>query len=794
MKHWNYKTGDPVHRSLTFLVLRFAVFLLMAWTIFASVESGSFLPLWLALGYFALSEILLVVRAGRWIQQGVAIGIYFLDVFAVTSLIQMKGLSIQWYLTIPVLMLGATLCYNRRWAWLPVALIPSVLVLYEMFYTTAVSREWIWQLIGMVFLFFVFGGVVYLLVREMDRMLSLYQGQRRLVQCLPGISPAATIRDCMQKILEKDPPLDIYFFSILLFDEDGNLRGLERDHVGKVGEVLLGQQRIPSSLRSIQTLEVFQPDIRKEKNEKAFFEARKLSSLLGSRIRIGEMDGMVLFGRKGRNAFSAGEREIFSTYAEIMTGWMRQSHAFEKEGNKDQEPDEHPVEKAVQVLETAVGKEGEAAASERLQVLEKENRQLKEALDEQLRTATLELNKTVLSLMAREAETDQKVFERLASLDLSQAISMLFDLDLVLDLIVEMICEKISVKTVSIMLLREDKGDLVVKAHRGLQDDIAQNTRLMVGEAIAGYVAQKGEPLLIEDIEKDPRFVPFRRDRYRSGTLLSVPVLHEGKVLGVINLSDPVREGPFTDRDLEILMALSRQAAIAIVSQRLYRDFENGQWIREFYEEGLSQRLSEKVFQKSPVLEKVEGEYRVTVLSVHLHENEILRHNPDSAARIRSIEQYLQEIREVIARHRGDVAGEAGIGIMGVFGLPFPDHGDPWRAVLAAADLLKVFSRFSQDMSPENVRGIGVSVGVATGELLIREKKGSVPYAVFGQTWERALTLMQAGSPGQILVDEETFEKISSRVHSLRLVLSYGIHKKLTAYGIKGLKRPVPGE
>jgi adenylate cyclase len=352
----------------------------------------------------------------------------------------------------------------------------------------------------------------------------------------------------------------------------------------------------------------------------------------------------------------------------------------------------------------------------------------------------------------------------------------------------ERICAKLSVRTASIMLVREDKGDLVIHAYRGMDDALARKVRLMIGEAIAGYVAEKGEPLLIEDIDKDPRFVPFHRERYRSGTLLSVPILHEKSVFGVINLSDPVREGPFEDRDLEVLQALSRQAALAIVNHRLYQEFENGQWIKEYYEEGLAQKLSEKVFKESQVLDEIEGKYRASILSVRLHENDISRTDGDVKERIRRIEETLQSVREIVVRYQGSVAGDTGSGLVGIFGLPFPDEKAPWRAVLAAVNLLKTFVRLAQDSS-SNKSGFGISVGVASGELLFREKKGGAPFAVFGEAWERAVTLMQAGSPGQILVDEETFDRISSGVNGLRLTLPYGIHKQLTVYGIKGLKR-----
>ena len=60
--------------------------------------------------------------------------------------------------------------------------------------------------------------------------------------------------------------------------------------------------------------------------------------------------------------------------------------------------------------------------------------------------------------------------------------------------------------------------------------------------------------------------------------------------------------------------------------------------------------------------------------------------------------------------------------------------------------------------------------------------------------WGLAFFAALGGNGGEYELLFSGSDSISSRVHSLRLVLSYGIHKKLTAYGIKGLKRQLPGE
>src|SRR6266849_10354051 len=58
----------------------------------------------------------------------------------------------------------------------------------------------------------------------------------------------------------------------------------------------------------------------------------------------------------------------------------------------------------------------------------------------------------------------------------------------------------------SIMLLNQEKLTLRVAASRGLPDDLQNQTEIRVGEGIAGKVAQMGEPVIVDDIESDPRF------------------------------------------------------------------------------------------------------------------------------------------------------------------------------------------------------------------------------------------------------------------------------------------------
>ncbi|MDX9856171.1 MAG: GAF domain-containing protein [candidate division Zixibacteria bacterium] len=141
----------------------------------------------------------------------------------------------------------------------------------------------------------------------------------------------------------------------------------------------------------------------------------------------------------------------------------------------------------------------------------------------------------------------------------------------------------------SIMLV-DDRGEyLTIEAATGLDEDIIRSTRLPIGASIAGYVAKTGEPLIIENIEHDERFARMNRERYSSGSLLSVPLIIKNNVLGVINMANRHRGDSFDKNDLRLLTTFASQAAVAVDDAR---QFENSrrrlveyQILHEFYQE-----------------------------------------------------------------------------------------------------------------------------------------------------------------------------------------------------------------
>ncbi len=170
----------------------------------------------------------------------------------------------------------------------------------------------------------------------------------------------------------------------------------------------------------------------------------------------------------------------------------------------------------------------------------------------------------LMELQERNLELKKKVEELDALYKAGMSLSTTESLNELLHRIVSLATQVIEAQSGSIMLIQLPENVLTIEATTGLDTDIIKHTRLELGSSIAGYVALKGEPLMVEDIEKDPRFSHFSRKHYATRSLLCVPLKVKDKILGVINLSDKRTGNPFTDDDLRLLTTFASQAAIAI--------------------------------------------------------------------------------------------------------------------------------------------------------------------------------------------------------------------------------------
>ena len=164
-------------------------------------------------------------------------------------------------------------------------------------------------------------------------------------------------------------------------------------------------------------------------------------------------------------------------------------------------------------------------------------------------------------------------------INVGKTLTSTLEVDKVLDIIMENVQKLVPSETWSLLLFDEERNDLYFALTKGKQPEGLQGTRLNLGEGVAGWVAGKGKPLAIKDVLNDRRFSAYFKNKTRGfipRCVLCVPVINNKKIIGVLEIMNKKGGGKsFTTRDIELLLTLVDQAAIAIERSNLYQKMAN---------------------------------------------------------------------------------------------------------------------------------------------------------------------------------------------------------------------------
>jgi GAF domain-containing protein/DNA-binding NarL/FixJ family response regulator len=162
--------------------------------------------------------------------------------------------------------------------------------------------------------------------------------------------------------------------------------------------------------------------------------------------------------------------------------------------------------------------------------------------------------------------------------EIAQTVTSSLDLDRVIRSVMKGINRILRVETGSLLLIDEEANELVFKIT--LQGDTEKLApyRLKMGQGIAGWVAQRGEPLLVPDVQLDRRHYGAIDESvgFTSRSIMCVPLMVKEKVIGVIEVinklggTSPDSETQFSENDLEFLSSMAAPVAIAIENARLH--------------------------------------------------------------------------------------------------------------------------------------------------------------------------------------------------------------------------------
>jgi GAF domain-containing protein/DNA-binding response OmpR family regulator len=170
-------------------------------------------------------------------------------------------------------------------------------------------------------------------------------------------------------------------------------------------------------------------------------------------------------------------------------------------------------------------------------------------------------------------ETQRRAREMAALAEIGREISLTLDLTMVLERIAGRAQELLQAQDVVLRLLEPD-GRLPVVVALGRFAESQRAVELRLGQGITGATALKGEAEIVNDLQKDPRFERLPGvERDPDEAAIFVPLLVRDAIIGVMTVWRNKRQGgPFTQADLEFIVGLGQQAAIAIQNARLFSE------------------------------------------------------------------------------------------------------------------------------------------------------------------------------------------------------------------------------
>ena len=178
------------------------------------------------------------------------------------------------------------------------------------------------------------------------------------------------------------------------------------------------------------------------------------------------------------------------------------------------------------------------------------------------------------SLLIEERVLSAALSNRLSEIsslsEVGKAINTTLNLTDVLNLILTSSLELLGGNEGSIMLLEDDKKHLKVVSYHGPRTEVVLKGRGKVGTGVAGTVAQRREPMLIQGnrLEKDVQGSAGPTRGIRSA--MSVPLVRNDELLGVLNLNETQGDRMFTEQDLNSLGVFAEHAAIAIGNASIF--------------------------------------------------------------------------------------------------------------------------------------------------------------------------------------------------------------------------------
>src|SRR6202171_4546507 len=266
-----------------------------------------------------------------------------------------------------------------------------------------------------------------------------------------------------------------------------------------------------------------------------------------------------------------------------------------------------------------------------------------------------------------------------------------------------------------IVLVDPTTGIMSVPMSGGQADP--EGARLFLGsKTVIEHVVRTGQAVVTTDATVDDRFKGRQSVILQNlRSIIAVPLVTKGKVIGAVYVDNPFQAAIFEDEDKEFLQAISDLASIAIDNARQY---ERSELLRALFELHVNKQVTDYVLARSDINTKfLPGERReVTMLNSDIAGFSTLSQSMDAKELMHFLNDYFSRMIEVILAHGGNIDKFQGDGMLVVFGAPNPMTDHAGQALRAAREMVREIDRLNRELVDAGKPGISVGIGLDTGE------------------------------------------------------------------------------
>ena len=304
---------------------------------------------------------------------------------------------------------------------------------------------------------------------------------------------------------------------------------------------------------------------------------------------------------------------------------------------------------------------------------------------------------------------------------------------------------------------------------------IKERATVLTHDAAMDFAASKGKSMILN----------------RISSAIVAPLLHNNEILGVLWL-DSETLAQFQPKDMEIVTAIASQAAMFIEINILGKKVELEIVNRERFSRLLSPNVAQRVL--SGELEVKPGGQLVqecTVFNSDIRGFTPLSEGTRPEALVDLLNDYFEQMVEVLFKYEGTLDKFMGDGIMALWGAPVGHPDDAFRAVSCALEQMETLGKFNRRRIDAGQQPLAIGIGIHTGPLVAGYVGSSkaLSYTVIGDTANTSARLCGVANSGQVLISEATLAKLQGKFVYEELPPAHlkGKEKPFRVFDVKGL-------